>query len=50
MGDSDSINANFPSPTIPKCPGLPTFNIINEVHDKGKDNVSSVSSELLPPE
>ena len=46
MTDSENIKANFPFPLIPRNPGLPNFNIINEVHSKGKANASSVASEL----
>ena len=46
MSDSENIKANFPFPILPKSPGLPSYTIINEVHTKGKENASSVVSEL----
>ena len=46
MTDSETIKANFPFPIIPREPGLPDFQKINEIHGKGKTNASSVSSTL----
>ena len=46
MTDSESIKANFPYPIIPREPGLPDFQKINEVHTKGKANCASVPSTL----
>ena len=36
MTDSETIKANFPVPIIPREPGLPGSQKINEVHGKGK--------------
>ena len=46
MTDSETIKANFPFPIIPREPGLPTFQIINDVHNKSKANAASISSSL----
>ena len=46
MTDSEIIRANFPFSIIPREPGLPDHHRINEVHIKGKDNASSIASEL----
>ena len=46
MTDSESIRANFPYPIIPREPGLPDFQKINEVHTKGKANCASISATL----
>ena len=46
MTDSETIKANFPFPTIPQEPGLPTFQIVNDVHNKSKANAASISSSL----
>ncbi len=46
MIDSESIKHNFPFPIIPREPGLPDFQKINEVHKKGKANAASVSATL----
>ena len=46
MTNSDTIKANFPFPIIPREPGLPTFQIVNGVHNKSKENAASISSSL----
>ena len=46
MTDSETIKANFPFPIIPREPGLPTFQIVNDVHNKSKANAASISSSL----
>ena len=46
MTDSETIKANFPLLIIPRELGLPTFQIVNEVHKKIKANDASVSSSL----
>ena len=46
MIDSETIKANFPFPIIPREPGLPTFQIVNDVHNKSKANAASISSSL----
>ena len=46
MTDSETIKANFPFPIIPREPGLPTFQIVNDVHNKSKANAVSISSSL----
>ena len=46
MTDSETIKANFPFPIIPQEPGLPTFQIVNDVHNKSKANAASISSSL----
>ena len=44
--DSETTRANFPFFMLPREPGLPDHQRINEVHSKGNDNASSISSEL----
>ena len=46
MTNSEAIKANFPFPIIPREPGLPTLQIINNVHNKSKANAASISSSL----
>ena len=46
MTNSDTIEANFPFPIIPREPGLPTFQIVNDIHNKSKENAASISSSL----
>ena len=46
MTDSETIKTNFPFPIIPREPGLTTFQIFNEVHNKCKANAASISSSL----
>ena len=46
MTDSETIKANLPFPIIPLEPGLPTFQIVNNVHNKSKANAASISSPL----
>ena len=46
MSDFKSIRLNFPSPIIPKNPGLPNYKVISEVNFKGKANTASIASEL----
>ena len=46
MTNSETIKANLPFPIIPREPGLPTFQIVNNVHNKSKANAASVSSFL----
>ena len=46
MTDLETIKANFPFPIIPREPGLPTFQIVNEVHNKSKANAASILSSL----
>jgi hypothetical protein len=42
----DTIRDSFPYVTIPKQTGTPTYESINEVHQKLKANASSIQSEL----
>ena len=42
----ETIRENLPFPLILPEPGLPAFQIINEVHGKGKANAASISSSL----
>ena len=46
MTDSETIKANFPFPIILREPGLPTFQIVNEVYNKRKKNTALISSSL----
>ena len=46
MTDSETIKANSPFPIIPRKPGLPTFQIVNNVHNKSKANAALISSSL----
>ena len=46
MTDSEIIKANFPVPIIPQEPGLLTFQIVNDVHNKSEANAASISSSL----
>ena len=46
MTNSETIKANFPFPIIPREPGLPTFQIVNDVHNKSKANAASILSSL----
>ena len=46
MTDSETIKANLPLLIISWEPGLPTFHIVNEVHNKSKANAASISSSL----
>ena len=46
MTDSETIKANFPFPIIPRELRLPTFHIVNEVHNKRKANADLISSSL----
>ena len=46
MTDSETIKANLTFPIIPREPGLPTFQIVNDVHNKSKANAALISSSL----
>ena len=46
MTDYETIKANFSFPIIPREPGLPTIQIVNDVHNKSKANSASISSSL----
>ena len=46
MSEPESLKINFPSPIIPRNSGLLSYEMINEVHSKGKLNTASVASEL----
>ena len=46
MNDSKTIKSNLPFPIIPQEPGLPTFQIVNDVHNKSKANAASISPSL----
>ena len=46
MTNSETIKANFLFPIIPRELGLPTFHIVNDVHNKSKANAASISSSL----
>ena len=46
MTDSETIKVNFHFPIIPREPGLPTFQIVNDVHNKSKANAASILSSL----
>ena len=46
MTDSETIKENLPFPIIPREPGLLTFQIVNDVHNKSKANSASISSSL----
>ena len=46
MTDSESIKGSFPFPIFPRHPGIPHYQIVNEVHTKGKSNAASIATEL----
>ena len=46
MNDSETIKANLTLPIIPREQGLPTFQIVNDVHNKSKANAASILSSL----
>ena len=49
MTDSENIKANFPFPLIPRNPGLPDFNCINERFTVFTMLIVTVNAEYFEP-
>ena len=47
MTDSESIKGSFPLLIFSHHPGIPHYQIVNEVHTKGKANAASIATELV---